>query len=70
MNKAEQKRYALDKWPHKYMTYGINYCATTFLNCKKPCDLKTDWNLVGDFATSEHIGLGKAEIEFQDIDEY
>ena len=44
------------------MTVGINYCATTFLNCQKPGDLKSGWALVGDFATSEHIGLGKAEI--------
>ena len=64
LSKKEIEKYELDgDWPpDKFTMIGVNYCAITVLKCLQVPDLKRGkWQLVGDFATSEHIGLGKSE---------
>ena len=42
----------------EYIVYSIDFCATTMFRLSDSNKLE----LVGDLATSEHVGLGKGEV--------
>ena len=42
-SKEDQEKYGVKSWPRKCLCFGIDYCSTSFLKCKKPYDLSTTW---------------------------
>ena len=69
-SKEDQEKYGVNMWPRRYLCFNIDYCSTTFLKCHTPNDITTSWSVIGDFGTSEHIGLNKAEFITVEVEDY